>query len=453
MDTRHAVHNNTAPLLRASSGDALIINQAGEVNVADFLGKVNALAKRLPALPYAINLCGDRENFLLAFCATLVAGQANLLPANHKLGTQQELARRYPDCYVIGDGCEVWSELQSVTALKDEPAPPADAIPEIPLDQLALISFTSGSSGEPGENRKTWHALKAGTRINVANLLDETHRAGSILATVPSQHMYGIETAILLPLLSPLRLVAEHPLFPQDVCDALAMMKGARTLVSTPFHMQALLGSSIEFPKVDLVLSATAPLHKETAEAVAKRFDTEVREIYGCSEVGCIARRNPITEQQWTAFSGFTFSQRNDLNYVDAEHLSGPVELQDALEFVDFNRFILHGRATDMLNIAGKRGSLVQINQLIQQVDGVRDVCAFTRPTDNGVQRIYALIAGSPDAAASIRAHLKQHLDGVFIPRRMGFVEQLPRTAAGKLPKTAVEAAFAASQSGKQPNE
>ena len=52
-----------------------------EIRAAEFLADVLALAERLPDARYALNLCTQRYHFLVAFCAAIVAGQTNLLPA------------------------------------------------------------------------------------------------------------------------------------------------------------------------------------------------------------------------------------------------------------------------------------------------------------------------------------------------------------------------------------
>ncbi len=62
-------------------------------------GQVLALAEALPAQPYLVNLCEQRANFLIAWCAAAVRGQTNLLPASRApqvIADAQASLRRQP---------------------------------------------------------------------------------------------------------------------------------------------------------------------------------------------------------------------------------------------------------------------------------------------------------------------------------------------------------------------
>jgi len=71
------------PLLAdANLQRALILDRGETIDVARFIAQAQALAARLPAGTHAVNLCEDRYEFLVAFCAVILAGQTNLLPAS-----------------------------------------------------------------------------------------------------------------------------------------------------------------------------------------------------------------------------------------------------------------------------------------------------------------------------------------------------------------------------------
>ncbi len=53
---------------------------------------------------------------------------------------------------------------------------------------------------------------------------------------------------------------AERPFYPADVAAAVGRVPQPRVLVTTPIHLRTLLASEVEFPPLDLVMSATAPL-------------------------------------------------------------------------------------------------------------------------------------------------------------------------------------------------
>jgi hypothetical protein len=65
---------------------------------------------------------------------------------------------------------------------------------------------------------------------------------------VPAQHSYGLESTILLTLHGGCALWHGRPFYPADIVDALAAVPRPRLLVSTPFHLRALLESQVGLP-------------------------------------------------------------------------------------------------------------------------------------------------------------------------------------------------------------
>jgi acyl-coenzyme A synthetase/AMP-(fatty) acid ligase len=88
-----------------------------------------------------------------------------------------------------------------------------------------------------------------------------------------------------------------------------------------------------------------------------------------------------------------------------------------------------------MVKVAGKRGSLADINQVLLAIEGVTDGVVFD-PAELELEstgRLAALVVSQSLGPAELRAALVPLLDPVFIPRPLLLVEQLPRNAAGKL--------------------
>jgi len=251
--------------------------------------------------------------------------------------------------------------------------PAAVSRPHADREAVAAISFTSGSTGVPRANIKTWGMLADGTKIN-----------------------------------------------------ATAMFEG-----SPP-------GMSLEQPpSVERVFSATAPLDERLAEQAEQAFGGELLEIYGCSEVGSIACKRSAHETSWRVFDGLELVEATAIDgstgdfRIAAEHLSEIAELQDRLKLTAPNRFRLLGRREDLLNIAGKRGSLAEINRRLLAIDGVIDGVAF-QPAD---ARLAAVVVAPDLNRRDVLDALRQSLDPVFLPRPLVFVECLPRQASSKLRK------------------
>ena len=120
-----------------------------------------------------------------------------------------------------------------------------------------------------------------------------------IVATVPPQHMYGMELWVLLPLVGAAAIHSAHPRYPADVAATLEDIPAPRVLVTTPLHLRALLESGVTLPTLGAVVSATAPLAQHVAEAVEQRFQTTLLEFFGSTETCVIASRRTAVEAGW----------------------------------------------------------------------------------------------------------------------------------------------------------
>lgn len=98
-----------------------------------------------------------------------------------------------------------------------------------------------------------------------------------------------------------------------------------------------------------------------------------------------------------------------------------------------------------MVNIAGKRSSLGYLNHILMSVPGVQDG-AFCLPAHNAVgdvSRLAAFVVAPQLNSRQILAALRAHIDPVFLPRPIVFVDLLPRNETGKIAATAMDALIA----------
>lgn len=425
-------------MLKTDSDDAWLHTQTGALTRGQFLGVVAASAIRLPNRAYAINLCEDRRNFMAAFSAALIRGQTVLMPSNRSLGAIAEIAAQYPDCYVLSDGQDSPEGLQRFSCV-DLPwnAPEVGEVPSIAADHVAAIVFTSGSTGKAVPNAKTWYNLVKG--VEQAQQRFGFNEQTGIVATVPPQHMYGLETSVLIPMITGAQVFGGRPFFPEDIRQALEVIGHRPVLVTTPIHLRACVASGLSWPDLEAVISATAPLDTALAAEAEGLFEAPVLEIYGCTEAGSLASRQTTRDSAWTLYEGFQLQHQGGQAIISADHLDAEVPLSDVLDEVDERHFRLLGRHADMLNIAGKRASLVDLNLKLNAVPGVEDGVIIV-PDKNGqvVTRLAALVVAPECSDSQILEALSQQLDPVFLPRPIYRVDALPRNETGKLPRDAL---------------
>jgi acyl-coenzyme A synthetase/AMP-(fatty) acid ligase len=421
--------------------DVLAWHEGRAVTCGQFLAQVEILSGLLPDGPAVINLTENRYGFLAGFAAALIRGQTTLLPPDRSPQALLQIARLYPDSYCLSDGAAGAPGLLFFS-LPDlhQSAPARMPIPLIPAAQTAAVVFTSGSTGQPRPNVKTWSSLTTVARHTAVRLGLKAMDNISIVATVPHSHMYGLETSIMLPAQHGWGLHAGRPLFAADVSSTLAQVPPRRLLVTTPVHMRACIGSALRFPELELVLSATAPLSMGMAREAEDLFRAPVQEIYGFAEAGSVAMRRTTTTDAWRLLDGLSLKLEASGCSVEADYLPGPISLPDLITPGDAQEFVLHGRGGDVVNIGGHRASLGHLNQRLNEIEGVEDGVFFAPDErDTGNTRLIAFVVAPEHSTAQILSALRNAIDPVFVPRPLYRVASLPRNETGKLTRESLQ--------------
>ena len=393
-----------------------------------------------------LNICADRYRFTVGFAACLVSGKVSLLPSTHTPEVIRQLTEFARDVFCLTDDPKCDIELPRVLYPDASPGAGLDsAVPEIDTGQLAAYVFTSGSTGTPLPYRKTWGRLVRCVRDGASRLGLLDGRRHTLVGTVPAQHMYGFESSVLLGLHAGGAICGERPFYPADICSVLAAAPRPRVLISTPVHLRALLAADVELPPTDLIVSATAPLARDLAREVEEKFATRLLEIYGSTETGQIATRRTAQTLEWQLWPGVTLTLKEDGQaWAQGGHVEQPTPMCDVLELTQDDRFLLHGRMADLVNIAGKRSSLAYLNHQLNSVRGVLDGTFFllddSHASSTGVTRVAAFVVAPTLSPTTLVDELRQRIDPVFLPRPLLFVDRLPRNDTGKLPQEALRA-------------
>lgn len=422
------------PLIAGYRPQAPLIWLCGSaISQARFLGAAAALAARLPAgASHVLPLAESRAGFMLAFAAALLTGKPALLPAAGSASALAALRRAHPAAVVVSDvpaHCSTEQDLLLGELFGD--AEWTAATPTIPAAQLAAIVYTSGSTGTPKPQPKTWAALIA-TAQSAASRFG---RAVHIVATVPPQHMFGLEASVMMALACGCTVDAGRPFFPADVAMVLASVPAPRLLVTTPIHLRACVSAGLPLPALGMVLSATAPLGAELAAAAEAAFNAPVYEIYGCTEAGSLATRRTTRDAAWRLYQGLRLQAVAAGSLLHADYLPGPVMLSDRIEQIDAAHFRLLGRDSELLKVAGKRIALGELTQALLAIPGVEDAVVFATDASAAVERPAALVVAPNLSVAEVQDALAQKVDAVFLPRPLRLVASLPRNAVGKLPR------------------
>ncbi len=399
----------------------------GPVTSGMLLAAAGRVAAQLQGAGPVLNLCTQRLPFTISLLAALSRGQPSVLASDRSVAGLAGLRARFTGAAELID---------AAAALL--PGDKTGPNPVLPAAQLAAIVLTSGSTGVPSAHEKPWGALVERS-IAAADRFGWTDEAApaAMLATVPSQHMYGFETSVLLPLHGALSSWCGPALLPADIRAGLRAMPGPTVLVTTPVHLRAMLeaGGTLG-PQHQCTISASAPLDPGMALAAEQQWGAPVLEIFGATEVGSIASRRTAEGEAWLTYPGLTI----DAGALVTGPHAIPTALADELQLLDGGRFRLLGRRADVVKLAGKRASLLALTRELAGLDGVEDA-AFYAPDDlehRAAARLVAFAVAPSRRPADLLQELRTRIDPVFLPRRVLQVDRLPRNEVGKLPREAL---------------
>jgi len=222
------------PLIANRDLDAPLAWRAGvPVSTRQFLADVARFAPVLPAAGKAVNLCVDRYAFAVSLAAALVRGHASLLPPDARPDTLARLLESGgSNLFALTDDADLATPGMQRVLIEDRSSPEGGDGLEVPLIDGAMHAvslLTSGSTGVPQPHAKRWETLVGDVAVAVerlSSLLGLPSLAGlTLVATVPVQHSYGLESSALLAMLGGAAFESGRPFFPADV---------AKTLESVP---------------------------------------------------------------------------------------------------------------------------------------------------------------------------------------------------------------------------
>jgi long-chain acyl-CoA synthetase len=152
-------------------------------------------------------------------------------------------------------------------------------------DDLALLLYTSGTSGRPKGVMLTHGNLSA----NVRQIMEWVRftPAEILVGVLPQFHTFGLTVLTLLPLTFGLRVVYTARFIPHRIVKLIREHRPT-VLVAIPSMYNALLhvkdGSPEDFASLRYIVSGGEPLPDAVAEGFHERFGVRINEGYGLTE-------------------------------------------------------------------------------------------------------------------------------------------------------------------------
>jgi O-succinylbenzoic acid--CoA ligase len=129
---------------------------------------------------------------------------------------------------------------------------------------------------------------------------------------------------------------------------------------------------------------------------------------------------------------------------IDPKHSGGWLTTGDIGELTDEGRLVVHGRRDDLIVTGGENVWPDPVEKVLATVPGVADVAVAARDDPEWGQRVVAFVVpdpAGPPTLDALRAAVKEMLAAHAAPRELVLVDAVPRTALGKVRRSALPAA------------
>jgi acyl-coenzyme A synthetase/AMP-(fatty) acid ligase len=307
----------------------------------------------------------------------------------------------------------------------------------------AVIQLSSGSTGPSKIIGRD--AANLVDEVKRYTMIDGVPRSGERIVSLASMvHVLGLVGGLLYCLHAGVNLTIPARMTADGILSTVAAGSQPTTLLGVPFHIE-LLASVRHPPKLPQLTGMTTGgelVRADVHTAFVDRYDVRLGNMYGMTEVGVIAtdlfgvHRPAVMPAPGLAVreeagelhvslpaSPYLGDQDPDrwsdgwLHTKDA----GSVERQTGLVRV-------LGRRDSQVSVGGLKVDLTEVEHMLAALP---EVAGAVVVHDHAIEA-YLVLAEGADASA-VERQITTRLAAYKRPRRLHLVEQLPRTATGKL--------------------
>jgi long-chain acyl-CoA synthetase len=423
------------------------ITEAAAALAARGVGAGDRVALRLPNSPA----------YVAAFFGALRAG-AVVVPLNVLLAPPEveERVRASTPHVVIDDELPVGGGANAGIVERED-------------DEPAVILFTSGTSGRPKGAVLTHGSIRAAAR-NAAEALvlgpDDV-----VLGAAPFTHVLGQSTGLVSTFLAG-AAVAVVPRFEAE--RTLATMTATRTtiLLGVPTMCIALCQAArdaSELPPIRIAHVGGAAVPVEVANDFERTFGGEVLEGYGLTELSGIATMYRVGERRKPGsvgkpLGGTEIRIHEAVDGVGEVQLRGPSVItgywqdeeatREAIDrdgwfstgdvgYLDDERYLfLVDRKKDLIVRGGYNVYPREVEEALYAHPDVLETAVVGIADERLGEEVAAVVVRRPGATASadeLQAWTKERVAAYKYPRRIVFVEELPKGPTGKIVRRAID--------------
>jgi fatty-acyl-CoA synthase len=369
----------------------------------------------------------------------------------------------------------VWGGAEAPAGVVDVDTEHADAevsFAEVTPDDIAMIAYSSGTTGDPKGTVIRYRHIAARLQSVSAALELTSDDIGMVIGPL---FMGGTQNLSVLPYAAAgITCVMAVSGDPADVLRGMDLW-GVTTFFAVPTLLTKLLaarGGDATGKSLRRVMSAGAPLPQSLYRAFAHAFEAGVYEICGTFETGgglAITERerqagkatsigrpmlgylvgviNEIGEQVSTP------NVRGELTYggpaVACEYFGrrlpeesvapdGLFRSGDVGYFDKDGYYYIVDRIKDVIKSGGQNVYPAEIEAALLRMDEIRECAVIGVPHEKWGEAVHAVVVVPPGAGLtgdSVIEFGRRHLAGYQVPKSVEFVDELPKTSVGKVAK------------------
>ena len=355
------------------------------------------------------------------------------------------------------------------------------AHPRPTADDLAVIQYTSGTTGTPKGAELTHLNLTANAAQSRAWV--PTVRRGDcvVYAVLPMFHAYGLTLCLTFAMSMGARLVL-FPKFDPDLVLKVVRKHPATFLPAVPPIAERLAlraqERGISLQGIEIAISGAMPLDPDLVESFEALTGGTLVEGYGLSETSPVLMANPVSTARRAGTVGLPLPG-TDVRIVDPEDPETEVEPGGRGELVVRGPQVFRGyhrkpdetaavftaegwfrtgdiatidedgfvtivdRIKELIITGGFNVSPSEVEEVLRRLPAVRDVAVVGLPDARSGELVAAAVVLEPGAhldEEEARRTVREALTPYKVPKRLVVVDELPRSMIGKVLRREVKA-------------
>jgi long-chain acyl-CoA synthetase len=341
-------------------------------------------------------------------------------------------------------------------------------------DDMAVLLYTSGTSGKPKGVILTAGNLDS----NIKQLIEwvKFRPDDTLLGVLPQFHSMGMTVMTLTPLALGCKVVYSAKFMPKRILDLIRKHRPT-TIVAVPSMYNALrLAKSAkpdDFSSLRFVVAGGEPLPDAVSQGFQEKFGVRIAEGYGLTETAPVAnwcrpeefkphsvgRAVPRVEERIVSESGEILGpeMEGEIRIKGPNVMPGyfkrPEETKAAFDEDGFFRtgdmgridkdghLFITGRIKEMLIIGGENVFPREIEEVLDKHPAVQASAVVGAPDESRGEVAMAfveLIDNMEFDETALRAFCRDALPQFKVPREIRLVEELPRNPTGKIIRRAL---------------